>query len=130
MNLELVRYLLVGIGSNVINFIIYFLCYSANLSPFASSAAGYSVGLIVSYHFGRIWVFGREFDISKQNVIRFSAVYIIGGLGMSALIELLDKTSGFDYKINWLFGAGFAVVNNFIGLKWFVFNKSWISNGN
>lgn len=130
MSLELARYLFVGIGSNIINFIVYLLCYSVGISLFFSSAAGYSAGLIVSYHFGRVWVFGQKFDMSKQNVIRFAAVYIVGGLGMSALIEMLSKTMGLDYRISWLFGACFAVVNNFLGLKWFVFNKSEASNGN
>lgn len=130
MSLELARYLFVGIGSNVINFIVYLLCYSIGISLFVSSAAGYSAGLIVSYHFGRIWVFGRKFDMSKRNVVRFTAVYVVGGLGMSALIELLEKTMGIDYRVSWLFGAGFAAVNNFLGLKWFVFNKSEASNGN
>lgn len=130
MNLELLRYLFVGIGSNLINFVIYLLFYSIGFSLFSSSVAGYSTGLIVSYHFGRVWVFGRKFDMSKQNVFRFAAVYAVGGLGMSALIELLDKTTGLDYRISWLFGAGFAVINNFLGLKWFVFNKSEAINGN
>jgi putative flippase GtrA len=100
------------------------------ISLFISSAIGYSAGLLVSYHFGRIWVFGRKFEMSKQNVTRFAIVYAVGGFGMSALIELLDKTSGIDYRISWLFGAGFAVINNFLGLKWFVFNRSEASNGN
>jgi len=130
MNLELLRYLFVGVGSNLINFVVYLLFYSIRFSLFSSSVAGYSMGLIVSYHFGRVWVFGRKFDMSKQNVFRFAAVYAVGGLGMSALIELLDKTTGLDYRISWLFGAGFAVINNFLGLKWFVFNKSEAINGN
>jgi len=130
LNIDLLRYLLVGIGSNLINFAFYFLCYSMGISLFLSSAAGYSIGLIVSYHFGRIWVFGIKHDVSKQNILRFVAVYLIGGIGMSSLIDLLDKSFGLDYRISWIFGAGFAVVNNFFGLKWFVFNKRGASNGN
>ena len=129
MNLELIRYLFVGVGSNVINFVVYLIFCTIGVSLFMSSLTGYAVGLFVSYHFGRIWVFGKKFDISKQNLIRFAAVYAIGGLGMSALIELLDKTAGLDYRISWIFGACFAVVNNFVGLKYFVFNKGESSNG-
>jgi len=130
MSMELARYLFVGIASNFINFVFYLICYSVGISLFMSSMAGYSFGLIVSYHFGRTWVFGQKFDISKQNVIRFAAVYIVGGLGMSALIEFLNNMMGLDYRISWLFGAGFAVVNNFLCLKWFVFNKRENRNGN
>ena len=130
MNFELARYLFVGIGSNLINFAAYLIFYATGVSLFISSVAGYSAGLSVSYHFGRVWVFGKRFDMSKQNVFRFAAVYAVGGLGMSALIELLDKATGLDYRISWLLGASFAVVNNFLGLKWFIFSKYEEGNGN
>lgn len=129
MSSGLTRYLFVGLGSNLINFTTYFLLYKLDMSLFASSSAGYFVGLIASYHFGRIWVFGHKFDINKKNVIRFLTVYAIGGLGMSALIVLLSKALGLDYQVSWVFGAGFAAVNNFAGLKWFVFNKGRACNG-
>lgn len=123
MNLELIRYLLVGISSNVINFIVYLIFYAIEFSLFIASLTGYAAGLVISYHFGRIWVFGKKFEITKQNLIFFAAVYTVGGVGMSALIEYLHKTIGIDYRISWIFGAGFAVVNNFVGLKYFVFKK-------
>jgi putative flippase GtrA len=123
MNLALTRYLLVGIGSNLINFVSYYIFYTIGISLFISSGLGYSTGLIFSYHFGRIWVFGIKYNITKKNVIRFFFVYLIGGLGMSLLIELIDKSTGVDYRISWFFGAFFAAINNFFGLKYFVFKK-------
>ena len=124
MNLELLRFLFVGVGSNIINFIIYILVYSLGISLFVSSIVGYSAGLISSYHFGRVWVFGEKFNMSMKNITQFSVVYAIGGLGMSALIVFLHDNTGLDYRVSWFFGAVFAVINNFFGLKWFVFNRS------
>ncbi len=106
------------------------MCHSVSNSLFASSAIGYLTGLIFSYHFGRIWVFGHKFDINKRNIICFSFVYLLGGLGMSALIVMLNQIMDLDYRICWFFGASFAVVNNFIGLKYFVFYKKEAMNGN
>ncbi len=123
MNLEFLRFLFVGIGSNIINFSTYILIYSIGVPLFSASIVGYSAGLIVSYHFGRVWVFSTNFGVSKKNVFRFLVVYVVGGLGMSSIIELLDEVTTFDYKLSWFFGAVFAVVNNFFGLKWFVFNR-------
>lgn len=74
----------------------------------AASAAGYVAGLLCSYHFGRIWVFGNKFDISKGNVIRFLAVYAVGGLGMCSLIEVLVRTSVMNHQASWFVGAVFA----------------------
>jgi putative flippase GtrA len=122
-NVALLRFLFVGFGSNVINFVVYFLLYSITMPLFAASAAGYSIGLFFSYHFGRIWVFGRKFAVSKSNVTRFVAVYAVGGLGMSIIIEVCVKTMELDYRLSWFAGAIFAVSNNFAGLKWLVFSR-------
>ena len=119
-NKTLLRFLLVGLGSNFINFAIYLMLESWG-SLFLASMAGYISGLFVSYHFGRIWVFGRKFLITQKNIFSFLIVYAIGGLGMSGLIEVFSVTTSIDYRINWLIGASFAVLNNFFGLKWFVF---------
>jgi len=123
MKRELFRFLTVGVGSNIINFIFYTLIYALGVSLFLSSIVGYLIGLFASYHFGRTWVFGKSFAIDMKNVMRFILVYFFGGLGMSSLIILLDANTGLDYRISWLFGAVFAVINNFLGLKWFVFNR-------
>ncbi|MEI7993360.1 MAG: GtrA family protein [Methylococcaceae bacterium] len=130
INKDLCRFLVVGIGSNLMNFGVYLLIHSMGISLFSASVAGYSAGLIVSYHFGRVWVFGGKFKISKQNIIRFFIVYAVGGLGMSVLIEQLDRVTNLDYRICWFFGAIFAVINNFIGQKWLVFNRREKNNGN
>lgn len=127
---DLQRFILVGIGSNVVNFTVYFIAHLFSGVLFFDSIAGYAVGLFVSYHFGRVWVFGQKFKISKKNVAKFSAVYAVGGLGMSFLIELADRTTSFDYRVIWVLGAAFAVMNNFIGLKWFVFNRGDENHGN
>ena len=129
MKADLARYLFVGVGSNFINFGTYFLLCFLGISLFTSSTIGYLAGLVVSYHFGRIWVFGRKFEMNKDNVVRFVTVYAVGGLGMSALIVFLSKALALDYRVSWVFGAGFAVVNNFAGLKWFVFNKGEAGDG-
>jgi putative flippase GtrA len=124
MNLALTRYILVGIGSNLINFVSFYILYATGISLFISSGLGYSAGLIFSYHFGRIWVFGFKYHVTKKNIICFFFVYLIGGLGMSSLIELIDNLTGVDYRISWVFGAFFAAINNFFGLKYFVFNRN------
>ena len=121
MKSELFRYLFVGVGSNVVNFLVYLTCYGLGISLFLSSATGYSAGLVISYHFGRVWVFDHKFDVDKKNITKFLLVYAVGGLGMGVIIEYLDQSTGLDYRISWFLGAGFAVINNFLGLKWLVF---------
>lgn len=124
---EFSRYILVGIGSNCINFSIYFFL-KIFFSLFMAAFFGYLAGLLLSYHFGRIWVFGERFSVRRQNLISFLVVYLIGGLGMSGLIEFFGSYMKVDLQISWLIGALFALANNFIGMKWFVFKKD-LKNG-
>lgn len=120
----LIRYLIVGVGSNLLNFALYSIAFLLNIPLLLASGLGYSGGLFCSYHFGRTWVFEQRFAITSRNIIRFIGVYLIGGIGMVALIEVTFKKFEFDYRVSWIFGAIFALVNNFLGLKFFVFNRA------
>ena len=122
-NIELFRFLFVGIGSNIINFATYLFVYSIGIPLLAASAAGYVIGIFFSYHFGRVWVFSQRFQVSKNNIIRFAAVYLVGGFGMSIIIEFLVRILGIEYRVSWFVGAIFAVINNYFGLKKIVFIK-------
>jgi len=123
LNTQLLRFLYVGVGANIINYSIYLFVYWMNAPLFVASTTGYVAGLFCSYHFGRIWVFGNKFDISKGNVFRFLAVYAVGWLSMCGLIEVLVSTSLMSHQASWFVGAVTAIVNNYFGLKNIVFNK-------
>lgn len=125
---EIYRYSITGIGSNVVNFCTYLLMYTIGINIFISSLLGYLSGSFVSYSLGRKWVFGKEFKSTKRRALSFIIVYTIGGLGMSALIQVLTNYYNFDYRISWVFGALFAVINNFLGQKFYVF-KDELKNG-
>jgi putative flippase GtrA len=120
---EIKRYLLVGVGSNLINFLIYQILYRLGIQLFLASLLGYLAGLLVSYTFSRLWVFGQKFVSSRKLVVSFLLVYAVGGLGMSLLIVAATNIFEFDYRISWMIGALFAVVNNFWGQKFFVFKE-------
>jgi len=123
MNSGLMRYLLVGIGSNLINFVIFYIFYTIGISLFISSGLAYSAGAIFSYQLSRVWIFDFKYNITKKNAIRFLFIYLMGGLVMSTIIELVVMSTGVNYQISWFFGAFFAAINNFFGLKYFVFKK-------
>lgn len=123
MPLEIKRFLLVGIGSNLINFLVYQMLYYLGLKLFLASLLGYIVGLIISYTLARVWIFGQKFASSRTLVLSFLLVYMVGGIGMSLLIVFLTMILGIDFRISWTIGALFAVVNNFCGQKFFVFKN-------
>lgn len=120
---QLARFLIVGVGSNILNYLVYYLAYTPGAPLVIASALGYLAGLLNSYHLGRVWVFDVRANTAGIAPIRFALVYAIGGIGMSGIIEILDRTLGWDFRVCWFFGALFAFVNNFIGSKWLVFKE-------
>ncbi len=118
---SVLRFLLVGVGSNVVNYVGYYLLLSAGAPVFLAAVSGYALGLLWSYHFGRTWVFGRRFAVEAAGVGRFLVVYAAGGLEMAVVATALVDGLGLHYAIGWFFGAGVAACNNFAGLRWWVF---------
>lgn len=127
---ELARFVVVGVGSNLLNFLFYFLTHALGAPLVVASVTGYLIGLLNSFWYGKSWVFGDRDRINGKAIFRFVVVYAIGGIGMSAIIEILDRTQGLDYRVSWFFGAAFAFTNNFLGSKWLVFKVRKKHNGN
>ena len=117
------RFTLVGIGSNIISFSLYMTCVGGGLGVFFSSVSGYVVGLSCSFLLGKIWVFDAEDLANMGAAIRFGVVYLIGGLGMSAITFFCYDLAMLDYRLCWAVGAIFAVINNFLGSKYYAFRR-------
>jgi len=120
---DIQRFLVMGLFSNVINFCVYYALINININLSLSSILGYVAGLVCSYHLGRVWVFGQRFDINSKNILFFGIVYFLGSVWMTGIINLMVNNLSTDYKISWIFGAGTAAVNNYLGMKFLAFKK-------
>ena len=85
-----IRFAIIGVISNVINFTLYALTYLIFVNIIISSLIGYFIGILTSYYFGRLWVFKVDNNFTLSEIIRFVSVYVIGGLGMTIIIFCLD----------------------------------------
>ncbi len=118
---EIKRFLVVGIGSNILNYLAYYLIFITGFSIIVASAIGYLVGVFNSYYFGSTWVFCEKGKINLMSFLIFIGVYLIGGAGMVLIIDFTYSILLLDYRMCWLLGAIFAVINNYIGSKFLVF---------
>ena len=126
---EIKRFIIVGLVSNALNFLVYAFLYKIGTTIWIASAFGYIVGLSNSFYFGKTWVFNPERVVYKHAIIKFVFIYGFGGLGMVLIITMLDSLTVIDYRIIWFFGALFAFLNNYLGSKIFVFPKENNENG-
>lgn len=120
---DIQRFLVMGLLSNAINFCVYYTLINIHISLSLSSILGYVAGLVCSYHLGRVWVFGQRFDIKSKSILWFGIVYFLGSIWMTGIINLMVNILSIDYKISWIFGAGTAAVNNYLGMKFLAFKK-------
>jgi putative flippase GtrA len=120
---DIQRFLLMGVLSNVINFGVYYALINIHVNLSFSAILGYVAGLICSYHLGRVWVFGQRFEINSKNILFFGIVYFLGSVWMTGIIYVMVNYLSVDYKISWIFGAGTAAVNNYLGMRFLAFRK-------
>jgi putative flippase GtrA len=120
---DIQRFLVMGLLSNMINFCVYYALINFNINLSFSSILGYLSGLVCSYHLGRVWVFGQQFDINSKSILWFGIVYFLGSVWMTGMINLMVNILSIDYKISWIFGVGAAAVNNYLGMKFLIFRK-------
>ena len=109
-NQQMLRFFVSGIIASIFNFISYKTLYLVTKNLLFASIFGYSVGIIISFIFAKLWVFKNS---ASQPIVRsfslFCLIYLLGGIE--------------NYKIAWLFGALIGSLNNYLGSKYLSFNK-------
>lgn len=114
------RFLLIGVVSNIINFLVYLTTYTLFSNIAVAVFLGYLSGLLNSLYFSKSFVFSHLEPREFGAFWRFAFIYCVGWAGMTAITAYLHGDWGVDYRVSWLGGAAFALVNNYFGSKWAV----------
>jgi len=119
--IQIYRFILVGVFSSFLNFLLYKIIYISTSNINLSSIFGYCIGLLNSFLFSSKWVFSNKRYISLDKAfLIFALIYILGGVGMTVIINVLYKLSS-NHIIAWICGACFAAINNFLFSKYLIF---------
>ena len=116
-----IKFCIVGIFSTAINYLVYLYFLSTEASIFLSSALGYGCGTLTSYHFGRIWVFGKEHQFIGLDLIKFIMIYSINGYIVALVTSTLSEVYLIDYRVSWLIAIFYGLLGNYFGSKLFIF---------
>ena len=117
------KFALVGLGSTFLNFCIYSILYHLTFKLSLASFISYFAGLLNSFYFSDKWIFTRSRN-KKTNYLLFLfiVVYFLGGLEMALIINFLDKLIQ-NYRIAWICGAFVAALNNYLCIKYLLFEN-------
>ena len=122
-NLQIFKFLVSGLIASGINFLVYSSLYLISKKLVIASFGGYFIGILFSYVLAKIWVFQNK---SRQNLLKsfptFCLIYFLGAIEMSFVIFFLNQFLS-NYRIAWLFGAFIGALNNYLGVKYFLFRK-------
>ena len=121
-NDQILRFAIAGLIATIVNFLVFNSIFSISNNLLLSSIFGYSFGLLISFIFSKIWVFKNKSKKIIKSLFIFCLIYILGGLEMSFLTFYLTKVLD-NYKFAWLVGAFVGSLNNYLGSKYFLFEK-------
>lgn len=116
-----VRFGVVGMLNTLVGLAaIYSLMFFLDASPGFANAAGYVVGLSVSFVLNRIWTFGN-----RQRIVHVLPRYLLVAcccylLNLSIVLLSTASKSASPYLAQ-LFGVGPYTITMFLGCRWFVF---------
>lgn len=118
------RFLLVGVANTALGYSVIFGCmYLAGFSPELSNAAGYAVGLLVSYFLNRNFTFKSDQRLSTE-LVRFMLVFLTAYMAnlvvLIALVRALEIHAGPSQVIAGVIYIGTTYVLN----KHYVFRVS------
>ncbi len=120
---RLLRYMLVGCANTLIGLSVIFLAMALGLSPVPANAAGYAVGLIVSYLLNRRFTFRSRVPLGP-GALRYAAVVACAyALNLAILLFALNVLAINAY-IAQTFGVGVYFVAVYVGSSLFVFNDT------
>ena len=125
----LLRFILVGIANTALGTAVMFLCYNLlNFSYWASSAANYILGSILSYFLNKSFTF-RYGKTDLRSIARFiiniAACWLIAyGVAKPLAIKLLaGQTRSIQENVAMAVGMVLFVGLNYFGQKYFAFKR-------
>ena len=87
---RLFRFALTGLANSAVGWAVIFGGLWAGMSGLAANAAGYAVGLMVSFTLNRHYVFGVRGAVSAREVLRFLAAFAFAyGVNVAVLLAAL-----------------------------------------
>jgi putative flippase GtrA len=119
---QFAKYIIVGVLSLLIDFLVYFLLtrtivlFHSHL--IAAKAIGFFSSSIFNFNFNKKWTFGRQSSHNIREIVKYYSV-ALAALGLNALLMLGFLKICMDL-IAWLFAAVITALVNF------TLSRSWV----
>jgi putative flippase GtrA len=117
------KFIIIGMLSTIVNyFCFYILVEVAHVHYLISSGTGFMMGVIAGYFFNKNWTFQVK-DDSKTMIAQYFFVYTSSLLLGLLFLRVQVNYIGVSVYIANFIVIGLTTCTNFIGLKYWAFNK-------
>ena len=114
---EYFRYLIIGILSNVISYILFKILVYFGFTIGIASAFGMILGIINTYTLSRFYMKEAKVDHSNKRLALFGTYYAVMVVLTSSFIQFISHFSVIGENLGWLIGTIGASVCNFLFLS-------------
>lgn len=123
LQLEIVRYGIVGGGAVLIDLIIYTLLIYFNITdPSWAKRIGFTIGALWSFLINKFYTF-RKYDLKLSEPVFFIIVYVSGFLLNSFIHDWILRL--YNSKVfAFILATCVSIMWNYVGQKWLVFRKA------
>ena len=121
---RLFRFALAGLANSAVGWAVIFGGLWAGLSGLAANAAGFGVGLVLSFTLNRRFVFGVTGAVRGREVAKFLAAFAVAYGANVAVLSAAQSTLGADSPLAQLPAIGVYVVIFFLLSQLFVFRSA------
>lgn len=118
-HIQLSRYALVGLVSNIVGYLLYLLLTYAGMGHKTAMTLLYAVGVLQTFYFNRGWSFGHDGEISVA-FVRYVSAYALGYLFNLAMLMLLVDQWGWPHQ--WVQGVMIFV----LACMLFLLQRYWV----
>lgn len=121
---RLFRFALAGLANSAVGWAVIFGGLWAGLSGLAANAAGFGVGLVLSFTLNRRFVFGVTGAVRGREVAKFLAAFAVAYGANVAVLSAAQSALGADSPLAQLPAIGVYVVIFFLLSQLFVFRSA------
>lgn len=122
MNLQIIRFLIVGGLSTLVNYSIFYVLIMLGVQYLISSAIGFVCGILFGYPFNKKWTFDAA-PLSHKYLFPYFLIYLLSLVISLIFLKITVSYFNIDPKIANILAIIITTITNFIGIKFGVFKK-------
>lgn len=118
---ELIKYVVVGGMTTLVNFVVFFICTYVNMHWFFANIISWVFAVAFAYIANRKYVFQSESNDKKAELIQFVGLRLLTLVIESVLMFICIQLIGINENISKIIVSFVTVIGNYVFCKFMIF---------